>query len=76
MAKIIYIYCYMKLYLQKRLVIDKCHMRKSPRLYADIRLQCVLSGNQVIYLETIYPSIKGEPPFGNERFDAGKTYLT
>ena len=39
-------------------------------------LQYVLSGNQVIYLETIYTFIKGEPPFGNERLNRGKSYLT
>ena len=49
--------------------------RKTPRLYADIRLQCVLSGNQVIYSVTIYQFIKGEPPFGNERFEYGENLL-
>ena len=50
--------------------------RKSPRLFVNISLQCVLSGNQVVYLVTVYTYNNGEPPFGNERLICGKSYLT
>ena len=56
----------MKLYLQKRLIIDKSG-RKSPRLFVNISLQCVLSGNQVVRFGNNVPfSLKGNRKFGNE----------
>ena len=64
----------MKLYLQKRLIIDKSG-RKSPRLFVNISLQCVLSGNQVVYLVTVYTFNNGEPPFGNERLNLWEILL-
>jgi len=43
----------MKLCLQNR-ISNKLLLKKIPRRAINIGLQYVLSGNQVIYLETIY----------------------
>ena len=41
--------------------------RKTPRMSCCIGLQCVLSGNQVLYLATIQLFLKGEPLIGNDK---------